>query len=99
MKEKLMKVLENYKNKALERKEKYNLPPRPLDEEEVSVFIQSLSLEGLDREEFYIFERETIDRLLLRLLANEVKRGTFLLHISRLKAWPMWSGAKYLQLI
>ncbi|MGB4005903.1 MAG: bifunctional aconitate hydratase 2/2-methylisocitrate dehydratase [Halanaerobiales bacterium] len=77
MKEKLIEVLNKYKARALQRKETYNLLPRPLNEKEVRVIIEGLSLEGLEKEKFSIFEEESLDQLLLRLLRNEVMRGTF----------------------
>ena len=36
-----------------------------------------MCLEGLEKESFTIFEEESLEKLLLRLLRNEVKRGTF----------------------
>lgn len=77
MKERLIEVLNAYKAKALARKESYNLLPRPLNEEEVKVILEGLCLEGLEKESFIIFEEESLDKILLRLLRNEVKRGTF----------------------
>ena len=77
MKERLIEALNVYKAKALARKESYNLLPRPLNEEEVKVILEGLCLEGLEKESFIIFEEESLDKILLRLLRNEVKRGTF----------------------
>src|SRR5690554_1179677 len=77
MKERLTEVLNSYKARALARKESYNLLPRPLSEEEVRVILDGLCLEGLEKESFTIFEEESLEKLLLRLLRNEVKRGTF----------------------
>lgn len=77
MKERLFEVLNNYKKKALKRKQEYNLSPRPLKREEVEVIIDSLALDGLNKEEFNIFQSEHLDELLLRLIREEVRRGTF----------------------
>lgn len=77
MKEQLIYMLKNYKNRALNRKEKYNLPPRPLNEKEVEVVIQGLTLKGLEKETFTIFSQEELPDLLVRLISQEVRRGTF----------------------
>jgi aconitate hydratase 2/2-methylisocitrate dehydratase len=77
MKEQLLKLLKNYKKKALDRQEKYDLPPRPLNEDEVSGIIQGLTIKGLDNEHFTIFSQEKMPDLLIRLLSQEVRRGTF----------------------
>ncbi len=77
MKEKLMEVLKNYRDRAVKRKNNIDLPARPLTENEVEVFMDALSLEGLAEESFEIFNEEKVDKLLLRLLKNEVRRGTF----------------------
>ena len=76
-KEELLEVLVDYKEKALERKKNYDLAPRPLTEEETEAVVKGLALEGLDEEEFEIFEKERLDQLLLRLISEEVRRGTF----------------------
>ncbi|WP_408955059.1 bifunctional aconitate hydratase 2/2-methylisocitrate dehydratase [Natroniella sp. ANB-PHB2] len=73
----LLEVLEDYKKKALARKKDYDLPPRPLSTVEVEAIIAGLQLEGLDDEMFTIFAEERLDQLLLRLLTEEVRRGTF----------------------
>lgn len=77
MKKKLIEMLNQYKNRAIKRKEAFNLLPRPLDKEEVEVLLQGLKLDNLDQESFTIFNEEKLDHLLIRLLRNEVRRGTF----------------------
>ncbi len=77
MEDKLMEVLNNYKEKVLNRKDRYDLPPRPLNKKEVETIIQGLTLEGLADKTFTIFEEEIIADLLLHLISEEVKRGTF----------------------
>ncbi|MFW6022323.1 MAG: bifunctional aconitate hydratase 2/2-methylisocitrate dehydratase [Halanaerobiaceae bacterium] len=77
MKEKLIELLNDYKDKAIRRKETYGLLPRPLSEEEVEVIIKGLTLDNLDEEIFEVFEEEQLDKLLIRLLSEEVRRGTF----------------------
>ncbi|MCK8816257.1 bifunctional aconitate hydratase 2/2-methylisocitrate dehydratase [Natroniella sulfidigena] len=76
-KEDLLEVLEGYKKKALARKKNYDLAPRPLSTTEVEAIIAGLELEDLAEETFTIFEEESLDQLLLRLLTEEVRRGTF----------------------
>ncbi|MFO7819233.1 MAG: hypothetical protein R6V17_03245, partial [Halanaerobacter sp.] len=76
-KEELLEILKDYKEKALERKKNYDLAPRPLTEEETEAVVKGLALEGLDEEEFEFFEKERLDQLLLRLISEEVRRGTF----------------------
>lgn len=76
-KEELLTVLEDYKEKALQRAKNYDLPPRPLTESETEAVVAGLAVDGLAGEEFTIFESEKIDNLLLRLIAEEVRRGTF----------------------
>ncbi|AGB40324.1 aconitase B [Halobacteroides halobius DSM 5150] len=73
----LFNMLKNYKVKAVERKEKYDLEPRPLTKEETHSVVKGLTLEGLREEEFTIFSTERVDQLLIRLLSEEVRRGTF----------------------
>ncbi|OCL25541.1 aconitase [Orenia metallireducens] len=75
--EKLLPVLEAYKVKAIERKKNYGLDPRPLSKEEVEAIIEGLTLDNLSEENFVIFEEESLDKLLLRLISQEVRRGTF----------------------
>jgi len=77
MKEELIELLEGYKEKALARKNAYNLPPRPLNVDEVEGLIAGLEVEGLDEGEFTIFTTERMDKLVVRLLSEEVRRGTF----------------------
>lgn len=77
MKDKLMEVLNQYQEKAVKRKKEYNLLPRPLTSEEVEVIVEGLTIKGLDKENFSVFENENLDKLLLRLLSEEVRRGTF----------------------
>ena len=76
-KSELLDVLEDYKEKALQRKKNYDLPPRPLTEEESEAVVEGLALDGLDEEEFTIFATEQVDQLLIRLISEEVRRGTF----------------------
>ncbi|MEJ6951106.1 bifunctional aconitate hydratase 2/2-methylisocitrate dehydratase [Natronospora cellulosivora (SeqCode)] len=77
MKVELMNMLNDYKARALKRKDSFDLLPRPLKKNELDLIIEGLSLEGLNQETFTVFEEENLDKLLLRLLANEVRRGTF----------------------
>ncbi|MFW6264930.1 MAG: bifunctional aconitate hydratase 2/2-methylisocitrate dehydratase [Bacillota bacterium] len=77
MKVELMKMLNDYKARAIKRKEGTGLAPRPLEEDQVNIIIEGLSLDSLNEETFTIFEEEQLDQLLLRMLANEVRRGTF----------------------
>ncbi|MTI58516.1 MAG: bifunctional aconitate hydratase 2/2-methylisocitrate dehydratase [Firmicutes bacterium] len=77
MRKKLFLVLDNYKEKVLKRKRDYNLPPRPLTESEVTVLIKGLVIEGLDQVDYTIFETEKVSQLIIRLLFEEVRRGTF----------------------
>ena len=74
---KLLNCLEAYKEKAVERKNAYGLKPRPLETEEIECLFAGLKVEGLEDETFTIFEEERMDQLILRLLAEEVRRGTF----------------------
>ena len=76
-KEELLEVLESYKQKALQRKKDYDLDPRPLTESETKAVVKGLELTGLDEEEFTIFATESLDQLLIRLISEEVRRGTF----------------------
>ena len=76
-KEKLMECLREYKKKAVERKKAYGLAPRPLEAEEVEALFAGLRVKGLETESFEIFAEEELDRLILRLISEEVKRGTF----------------------
>ncbi|UMZ72741.1 bifunctional aconitate hydratase 2/2-methylisocitrate dehydratase [Natranaerofaba carboxydovora] len=77
MNNELKNFLENYRKKALSRFEAFKLPPRPLNENEVNIIINALTEPNLDKKEFTIFETERIDKLLIRLLKEEVRRGTF----------------------
>jgi aconitate hydratase 2/2-methylisocitrate dehydratase len=74
---KLLDCLEGYKKKAVARKNTYGLKPRPLEVEELKCLFNGLRVEGLEDETFEIFEKEQLDQLVLRLLREEVKRGTF----------------------
>ena len=76
-KEELLDVLRDYKEKALARKKNYDLAPRPLTESETEAVVEGLTLAGLEEEEFEIFARERLDELLVRLISEEVRRGTF----------------------
>ncbi|MCK8827458.1 bifunctional aconitate hydratase 2/2-methylisocitrate dehydratase [Natroniella acetigena] len=73
----LLEVLEEYKKKVLARKKDYDLSPRPLSTTEVEVISAGLQLEGLEKERFTICNEESLDQLLVRLLTEEVRRGTF----------------------
>jgi aconitate hydratase 2/2-methylisocitrate dehydratase len=73
----LLDCLKRYKKKAVERKNAYGLDPRPLEAEEVEALFAGLKVEGLENETFAIFEEERLDQLVLRLITEEVKRGTF----------------------
>ncbi|TDX59298.1 bifunctional aconitate hydratase 2/2-methylisocitrate dehydratase [Orenia marismortui] len=75
--EKLLKFLKDYKQKAIERRKNYNLDPRPLNEDQVKELVNALTLDGLSEKKFTIFEEESLDKLVLRLLSQEVRRGTF----------------------
>ena len=75
--ENLLDCLKEYKKKAVERKNAYGLAPRPLEAEEVECLFTGLKVEGLKDESFEIFEEERLDLLILRLITEEVKRGTF----------------------
>ncbi|MFN2341440.1 MAG: aconitase family protein [Halanaerobium sp.] len=75
--ETLLDCLNEYKKKAVERKNAYGLEPRPLTAAEVESLFTGLKLEGLEAETFEIFAEEKLDQLILRLIAEEVKRGTF----------------------
>ncbi|MFW6273321.1 MAG: aconitase family protein [Halanaerobium sp.] len=75
--ENLLDCLNEYKKKALERKNTYGLNPRPLEAVEVECLFAGLKLEGLEKESFELFEEEKLDQLILRLISEEVKRGTF----------------------
>ncbi len=77
MKKKLIELLNDYKKRAIKRKEAFNLLPRPLDKEEVEVLVQGLTLDNLDQESFAIFNVEQLDQLIISLLKNGVRRGTF----------------------
>src|SRR5690554_678786 len=77
IKEETIKLLEDYKRRAKNRKEKYNLSPRPLNKQEVAGIIRGLTLEDIEKETFAIFFSEKLPELLLRLLVSEVRRGTF----------------------
>src|SRR5690554_1671603 len=76
-KRQLLKLLEDYKRRAINRKEKHNLSPRPLNKEEVAGIIRGLTLDDIEKETFAILFSERLPDLLLRLLASEVRRGTF----------------------
>jgi aconitate hydratase 2/2-methylisocitrate dehydratase len=75
--EKLFSCLNKYKEKAVARKNAYGLDPRPLEAEEVNCLFSGLKLDGLESKKFKIFKLERLDKLLLRLISQEVKRGTF----------------------
>ena len=74
----LFSLLEEYRQRAQQRKEQHDLPPRPLTKEEVEGVVKGLTLPDLDEEEFTVFaEPEAVSDLLVRLLTEEVRRGTF----------------------
>lgn len=75
--ENLLDCLKEYKKKAVERKNAYGLDPRPLEAEEVESLFAGLKVMGLENETFEVFEEEKLDQLILRLISEEVKRGTF----------------------
>ena len=75
--EDLLEVLNDYKKRAESRKDLYDLDPRPLSKEDVEVLFAGLDQEGLEENTFEIFEEERLDNLILRLISEEVKRGTF----------------------
>jgi aconitate hydratase 2/2-methylisocitrate dehydratase len=75
--ENLMDVLNDYKQRAAKRKDIHGLDPRPLSKFEVEVLIEGLKVDGLKEKSLIIFEEERLDKLILRLLSEEVKRGTF----------------------
>ncbi|MBM7624577.1 bifunctional aconitate hydratase 2/2-methylisocitrate dehydratase [Sporohalobacter salinus] len=77
MNEELTQILRNYKDKVLARKEAYDLPPRPLNVKEVEGLIEGLEIDGLEKEKFTIFKSESVAKLIVRLLSEEVRRGTF----------------------
>jgi aconitate hydratase 2/2-methylisocitrate dehydratase len=75
--EKLFDCLKIYKKKALARKNAYGLAPRPLEVEEVDTLFAGLKLKNLENKSFEIFAEERLDKLILRLISEEIKRGTF----------------------
>ncbi|MGM0499615.1 MAG: aconitase family protein [Bacillota bacterium] len=75
--EKLFDCLKIYKKKALARKNAYGLAPRPLEAGEVETLFAGLKLKNLENKSFEIFAEERLDKLILRLISEEVKRGTF----------------------
>ncbi|MFW6279231.1 MAG: aconitase family protein [Bacillota bacterium] len=77
LKNDLFSMLKNYKQRAKTRKKEYDLPPRPLTKEEVELIFSGLTIKGLGEETFTIFCQEYVDDLLIRLLSEEVRRGTF----------------------
>ncbi len=77
LEEKLNLVLEEYKNRVRKRRELYNLAPRPLTTEEINVLLKGLQINDLDSKYFTIFKKERMDRLIIRLIKEEVRRGTF----------------------
>ncbi len=77
IKKRLISFLEDYRDRAQERKKEYDLPPRPLGEEEVKTIFAALSLPDLEEETFKVFREVYVDDLLIRLLSEEVRRGTF----------------------
>ncbi|MGM0471770.1 MAG: bifunctional aconitate hydratase 2/2-methylisocitrate dehydratase [Bacillota bacterium] len=77
MNQELTELLTDYKERAIARQKAYDLPPRPLSATEVEGLINSLSEPNLDQEEFTIFTSERVDNLIIRLLSEEVRRGTF----------------------
>ena len=76
-KDNLMEMLEEYKELASQRRDQYDLPPRPLNKRQVDIIFEALTISGLEEETFTLFSEEDIDELLLRLLSEEVRRGTF----------------------
>ncbi|MFW6000733.1 MAG: aconitase family protein [Halanaerobium sp.] len=75
--ENLMDVLNDYKQRAERRKDRHGLDPRPLCKVEVEILVDGLKADDLKDKTFKIFEEERLDKLILRLLSEEVKRGTF----------------------
>ncbi len=73
---KLNTTLNNYRQKALSRKES-NLPAKPLTVEEIDNLIAGLKLTNLENKYYTVFTKERIDKLIIRLLSQEVKRGSF----------------------
>ena len=73
----LIDILDDYKKRAVKRQELHGLKPRPLSKEEVEVLFDTLSFEGLKNKFYTIFEEERMDKLILRLITNQVRRGTF----------------------
>jgi len=75
--ETLLDCLKEYKKKAAARKNAYGLDPRPLEAKEVECLFSGLKVEALENKTFELFEEEKLDQLILRLISEEVKRGTF----------------------
>ncbi len=73
----ILKVLEEYRVRAIERQNNYGLEPRPLSKEEVEAVIEGLSLDNLANKRDTIVEEENLGELFVRLLSEEVRRGTF----------------------
>ncbi len=76
--ERLQEKLEDYRSRAYERWKEHSLNPRPLDREEVEVFIEALALPGLCEENFEFFEKKRqLDKFLIDLIESQVRRGSF----------------------
>ncbi|RQD72090.1 MAG: aconitase, partial [Halanaerobium sp. MSAO_Bac5] len=73
----LIDVLDDYKNRAIKRREVHGLEARPLSAEEVETLFSALSLEGLENKSYKIFIEKRMDKLILDLITNQVRRGTF----------------------
>jgi aconitate hydratase 2/2-methylisocitrate dehydratase len=76
----LKSCLTDYRRKAEHRKASYNLAPRPLSAAEVKVLTAALKLPGLNTEKMSLLPGEneaSLAELVIRLLREEVKRGTF----------------------
>lgn len=74
----LQKKLKDYRKRAHKRWEKKSLKPRPLNKDEVTIFIKSLALPDLSEESFELFqEKRQLDALLIELIKEQVKRGNF----------------------
>lgn len=73
-----MENFKAYKLRAEQRYKSLGLMPRPLNQEEVKEFFESLQLEeGLSQEIEFLDEKISIGKLLNKVIKNEVLRGTF----------------------
>jgi len=75
--EDLLEILNDYKKRAVSRKEVHGLEPRPLCRVEVEALFEGLKLDNLKDKKFSIFKEERLDKLIVRLISEEIKRGTF----------------------